>query len=597
MSVDYKSYNFQVDKYLLQLQQEIKQSIRCPQTEKWLRLIARERKRLKSRRFRVAVVGEFKRGKSSFINALLGKRVLPADAGPATAVISRITYGDTPKAYLCYKDGSKKQIELEKLPEYVTKLTAQSRENAVRIQEAVIEYPFDFCRDCADLVDTPGMNDEEGMSGITLSYLERIDLAIAAVSANYPFSETECDFMVKLLENPEISQIIVAVTSIDTVCRQDRERVLENLDKRIKEKVLARLKELHGGAEPVFEKYNRIFADLQRYAVSSVDALRAYETGDYELLEKSGFAKLQRELPGLILSSQNNIVLQKAMTAAARTAGEYLRGDGLVAQSCAEQERAMKQLADSLRRRYGKYNRGAADNVRVMLHRCVGRFRKNTESDLLNGFADCLFSVRKSDAAVRREGILCYCGGVCAQVGEKIRNCLNAELEKVWREEAKKAVRTLCGEMNASLSAFAGYFDRQQEELALFQKDWTAPLMGESAVSFDWSGEKPEGLPAAFSEEQSMEAFEGTISEALKEYCEGRKRELDALCDAAFCRVYQRLAEITQEAAWQTARYEAAAADAVRRLRSDKALRLRLERLYGEITALQERFARESPEG
>lgn len=596
MSIDYKSYDFQVYEYLMQLQQEIKQSMRCPQTEKWLRRIVEEQNRIKTRRFRVAVVGEFKRGKSSFVNALLGKRVLPVNASPTTAVINRITYGDIPKAYLCYKDGSKKQIEIEKLAAYVTKLTKQSRENAAEIEEAVIEYPSILCQNYVDLVDTPGMNDEDGMSGITLSYLDRIDLAIAAVSVNYPFSETECDFMVKLLENPEISQIIVVVTYIDTVCEEDRERTLENLNRRIREKVLARLKELHGEGEPVFEKYNRIFSGLQQYAVSSVDALRAYETGDYKLLEKSGFALLQKELPGLILSSQNNAVLQKAMTAVARIIKEYQQGDRLIAQSCAEQVKAMKRLADGLQRRYGKYDRGTADNAKVMLYRCVSRFRKNIENDLLNSLMSCLSSVRKSDAAEQRKAIRSYYGAVRGQVEEKIKSSLNMELERVWQEEAKKGMHALCGEMDASLSDFSGYFNRQQEELALFQKDWSAPPMGESAVYFDWSGAEPETFPAGFNTEQIMKGFDQAISEALKSYCDGRKKELDALCDTAFCQVYKGLAKITADIAQKAVRYEAAAAASIQKMQSDKARQQRLAALLGKNAALQKQLQQELAE-
>src|SRR6476660_5374268 len=43
--------------------------------------------------FRIAVVGEFKRGKSTLINALMGREILPADVLPCSATVNRVTYG------------------------------------------------------------------------------------------------------------------------------------------------------------------------------------------------------------------------------------------------------------------------------------------------------------------------------------------------------------------------------------------------------------------------------------------------------------------------------------------------------------------------
>ncbi|MCC3771121.1 dynamin family protein, partial [Streptomyces sp. UNOC14_S4] len=50
--------------------------------------------------FRVMVVGDFKRGKSTFVNALLGAQVLPVKAVPATAVITEVKFGEPPAARL-----------------------------------------------------------------------------------------------------------------------------------------------------------------------------------------------------------------------------------------------------------------------------------------------------------------------------------------------------------------------------------------------------------------------------------------------------------------------------------------------------------------
>ena len=50
--------------------------------------------------FKIQLVGTFKNGKSTFINALLGEDILPTRSLPCTAVVSEVKYGDTKKAIL-----------------------------------------------------------------------------------------------------------------------------------------------------------------------------------------------------------------------------------------------------------------------------------------------------------------------------------------------------------------------------------------------------------------------------------------------------------------------------------------------------------------
>ena len=65
--------------------------------------------RLNDERFILVVVGEFSRGKSTFVNALLGRRMLPVSKSPTTAVISKIVYGETSEYIVHYKSGESKR--------------------------------------------------------------------------------------------------------------------------------------------------------------------------------------------------------------------------------------------------------------------------------------------------------------------------------------------------------------------------------------------------------------------------------------------------------------------------------------------------------
>src|SRR5436190_8918735 len=77
--------------------------------------------RMREHKFTVAVVGEFKTGKSTFVNSLLGVDVVPTDVIPATATLNRITFGLDSSIDVVYKDGHTDSVEFHDLERYVTK--------------------------------------------------------------------------------------------------------------------------------------------------------------------------------------------------------------------------------------------------------------------------------------------------------------------------------------------------------------------------------------------------------------------------------------------------------------------------------------------
>lgn len=324
MAIDYQYYEFQSYEYLVRLGQLWEGMEELTGVQELLAQIRKEQELIRTRKFRVAVVGEFRRGKSTFVNALLGREILPTDALPTTATLNRITYGAVPKAYLCYRDGRREDVRIEELSRYVTKLTRESENAAAQIEEAVVEYPSIFCQNHVDLIDTPGMNDDMAMNDVTLSQLEHIDLAVVTLSPGSPFSETESRFMAKLLESEEICQIIVVVTKIDEIRGEEqRKKFLAYLSSQIPEKTYARLQETHGENEPVFEKFRRILKEPILFGVCSLDALEARQYGDEELLERSGFAGLNSRLPQIILASQNNNTVLRAVHTVRKIAEDY----------------------------------------------------------------------------------------------------------------------------------------------------------------------------------------------------------------------------------------------------------------------------------
>src|SRR5690606_37909400 len=102
-------------------------------TETFLRL----NDRLQNNIFRIIVIGEFKRGKSTFINTLIGEKLLPSGITPTTASINILKYGEKPKALIHLNDGSVSEIQTGELKSFVT---AKNKE-ANKIKYAEIFYP------------------------------------------------------------------------------------------------------------------------------------------------------------------------------------------------------------------------------------------------------------------------------------------------------------------------------------------------------------------------------------------------------------------------------------------------------------------------
>ena len=78
-------------------------------------------KQLNEDTFRVLVMGKFNGGKSTFLNALMGQKLLPADPIPTTAIIGEIVYSDKPTATLYPKNSGSStiNIEIDKLSDYI----------------------------------------------------------------------------------------------------------------------------------------------------------------------------------------------------------------------------------------------------------------------------------------------------------------------------------------------------------------------------------------------------------------------------------------------------------------------------------------------
>jgi len=146
--------------------------------------------RLGEGRFFVACLGQFKRGKSTLLNALIGEAVLPTGVAPVTAVVTVVRWGECASARVRLKDGVWRTIALDAIAEYVAE--DRNPENEKGVMGVEVFVPSPLLREGMCLVDTPGIGSVfEGNTAATREFVPHIDVTLVVLGADPPISGAE----------------------------------------------------------------------------------------------------------------------------------------------------------------------------------------------------------------------------------------------------------------------------------------------------------------------------------------------------------------------------------------------------------------------
>ena len=157
-------------------------------------MLAGLRERLEARRLRVLVVGEAKRGKSTLVNALLGREVVPAGVTPLTAVAATISYGTDERVEATFGDGHAEKHPLDQLPGLVTERENPGNRRGVTSVTVWVDAPI-LARG-VELVDTPGTGSVHAHNTAAAdAALPTMDAAVFVLTADPPVSATERDLL------------------------------------------------------------------------------------------------------------------------------------------------------------------------------------------------------------------------------------------------------------------------------------------------------------------------------------------------------------------------------------------------------------------
>lgn len=157
--------------------------------------------------------GEFKRGKSSLINAIIGDEICPTDIGIATAVVTRIMYGQTKKAVRYYGNLLEGENSLKKEEIAWDDIQKYTVGDVIEIGSTVqmdLYYPSEFLKEGLVVIDTPGIGGlDPRHANLTAMALPYADIAVFITDASEPVTESELKFYEKKVASRVKSTIVL----------------------------------------------------------------------------------------------------------------------------------------------------------------------------------------------------------------------------------------------------------------------------------------------------------------------------------------------------------------------------------------------------
>jgi GTPase Era involved in 16S rRNA processing len=256
------------------------------------------REKIRENAFNLVVVGQFKRGKTSLINALLGADILPVAVVPLTSIVTIMTWGEALRIKVHFIDNRTAEIKPESLPEYVTEKGNPKNEKAVR--EVVVTYPSPYLKDGVRLIDTPGVGSiYQHNTDVAYQYLPKSDAALFLLSVDQPMSRAELDFLKDVKEYS--NKIFFLLNKADYLPEPDLRESMEFSRNTLKE---------------------NLGHDVMLFPMSARLALDGTLKSSNELLERSLLPGFSRALNDFLIKEKGNVLVRSAAGNLQRTVSQ-----------------------------------------------------------------------------------------------------------------------------------------------------------------------------------------------------------------------------------------------------------------------------------
>ena len=389
-------------------------------------------KKIQDEKFNLVVVGQFKRGKSTLVNALIGEEILPTAVVPLTSIVTILRYGPVEKITVTFASGSIVTISREKLPEYVTE--KRNPENVKKVQSVDIELPVSFLEAGVQLVDTPGVGSIYSHNTDAANhFLPESDATIFLMTADQPLSIGEVEFLRNVREH--VTKIFFVLNKVDMLSESDKHEAAEFIrDSLSKEMSVPR-------------------DSIRLFLLSSKSALRARLQKEKRLEAESNILSLENSLAQFLDEEKANVMVSSAARRAKRITAEASTLAKLRLKAYSESTESLQKKVDEFRRFRTEIQRRQEDisrviytayNIVTMVEEDRVLFENKMRPELERRFDDIAANYGNAGASDLTEKLNRAIVSLVTEAVDKWR----AEEESKVKEKFNNAVRDLFGRMN-----------------------------------------------------------------------------------------------------------------------------------------------------
>jgi GTP-binding protein EngB required for normal cell division len=191
-------------------------------------------RRLESPEFEIAVFGRVSSGKSSLLNHVVGRDVLPVGVTPITAVPTRLVRGVRPAALISFAEEGQRTVPVEELGLYASE--EGNPGNRRRVTGILVCLPAPRLHEGIVLVDTPGIGSlARSGSAETFAYLPRCDLGVVLIDAASTLTPDDLDVLRLLYEAGIPAQVLLS--KADLLTPADRQRAADYVRERVRQEL------------------------------------------------------------------------------------------------------------------------------------------------------------------------------------------------------------------------------------------------------------------------------------------------------------------------------------------------------------------------
>jgi len=344
------------------------------------------KQRLREERFHLAVLGQFKRGKSTLLNALPEEEALPVSVIPLTAIPTFIRAGDRRHARVILNGGDSSieqdAANAEELNELLAQYVTEEANPANRLGVSYVEvlHPAPFLRAGVVLIDTPGIGStHRHNTEATLNFIPQCDAALFVVSPDPPVTEVEIEFLREV--RSRISRVFYVLSKADYLGDSDKDKILAFL-------------------QGVLHDQAGVDTDVPILPVSARLGLEARQRGDGEEWAKSGMRDIETLLLDFLVHEKESALAEAIARKASDLLGYVLLELRLSVQSLRmpleELETRLETLksipaeADSQRTSEKDLLEGDRKRMAALLEEQAGQLRRKARNRFLQVAQDAL---------------------------------------------------------------------------------------------------------------------------------------------------------------------------------------------------------------